>query len=148
MFSGAFHNKLLFLWCPLTENSSIQGLHKVSCFFAWRRKQSWLLKHHASLKNYITDRVQKKKTVSVNFSHAVFSILDFLRSGTDRLSQNIGTELQLHATQYSRTAQISHDDSVMQTLVWLQFEAIWFGVVQFGASCANLRWPHILKHQI
>jgi len=22
MFSGAYHNKLLFVWCPMTDNSS------------------------------------------------------------------------------------------------------------------------------
>jgi len=43
------------------------------------------------------DKVPNKKTVSVNFSCALFSLLDFLslESGTNRLSQNIGKELQL-----------------------------------------------------
>jgi hypothetical protein len=25
---------------------------------------------------------------------------------------------------------------------------VWFGAVKFGASGANLSWPHIFKHQI
>jgi len=45
------------------------------------------------------DKVPKKKIVSVNFCHAVFSLLDFLthKAGTDRLSQNVGEELPLYA---------------------------------------------------
>jgi len=42
--------------------------------------------------------------------------------------------------------QISQDDLAMQALVWLRrvrFRAIWF-----GTSYANLRQPHIFKHQI
>jgi len=41
------------------------------------------------------DKVLKKETVSTNFAHAVFSILDFLpvEDRTDSLSQNIGKEL-------------------------------------------------------
>jgi len=37
--------------------------------------------------------------VSVNYCHAVFSLLDFLthEAGTDRLSQNFGAELPLYA---------------------------------------------------
>ena len=69
-------------------------------------------------------------------------------SGTDRLSQNIGKELQLHAAQYLRRMQISQDDLAMQALVWLQFKAIWFRAVQFCPSYANLRQPHIFKHQV
>jgi len=61
------------------------------------------------------------------------------KSGTVRLSRNISKELQLHAAQYHIRAQISHDTLVMQGLVWLQFKAIWFGVVQFGASYTKLR---------
>jgi hypothetical protein len=40
-----------------------------------------------------------KKGVSVNFSHAKFSRLDFwtLEGGTDKLSQNISKELLLSA---------------------------------------------------
>jgi len=41
------------------------------------------------------DKVPRKKTVSVNLSHALFSLLDFLalEDGTDRFCRNIGTEL-------------------------------------------------------
>jgi hypothetical protein len=91
--------------------------------------------------------------VPVNFSHAVFSLLDFLtlEDGTDGLSRNVGTELPLYAAQYLRGLHTSHDYLVMQTLVWLhmvQFRAIWFGTVWFSASYANIRRPHIFKHQI
>jgi len=42
-------------------------------------KHSWLPKEYASLKNYMIDRVPKKKNVLVNFSRAVlsFGFLDF-----------------------------------------------------------------------
>jgi len=45
------------------------------------------------------DKVPKKKIVSVNFSHAVFSVVDFFtfENGTDMLSRNIGKEFQLYA---------------------------------------------------
>jgi hypothetical protein len=41
------------------------------------------------------NRVPKKKIVSVNFYHAVFSFLDFFtpEAGTERLSQIIRAEL-------------------------------------------------------
>jgi len=40
---------------------------------------------------------RKNKTVSVNFCHALFSVLDFLalEAGTNRLSWNVGMELHL-----------------------------------------------------
>ena len=70
----------------------------------------------------------------VNFSRAVFSLLDFLtlEDGTDRLSRNVGTELSLYAAQYLRGLHISHDYLVMQALVWLhivQFRAILFDFI-------------------
>jgi len=43
-----------------------------------------------------------------------------------------------------------HDDMATQTSVWLvrvRFRAIWFGMVHFSASYANLRQPHIYKCQ-
>jgi len=45
------------------------------------------------------DRVPKKKIVSVNFNHAILSILNFftLEVGTDMLSRNIGKELPLYS---------------------------------------------------
>jgi hypothetical protein len=44
-------------------------------------------------------KVQKKKAVSVNFSRALFSPLDFLtlEDGTDRLTQNVCEGLPLSA---------------------------------------------------
>jgi hypothetical protein len=58
----------------------------------------WLLKR-AGLKNYMVDKVPKKKIASVNFSHALFSLLDILilEYGADRLSQNVSKELPLCA---------------------------------------------------
>jgi hypothetical protein len=47
--------------------------------------------------------------------------------------------------QYVREAQTSHD-LVMQALVWIRMN--WFGAVQFGASYAILKQPHIFKCQI
>jgi hypothetical protein len=48
---------------------------KGSCFFARRWKKSWLPEWCASLKNETMDKVQARKIVSVNFSHAFFSLL-------------------------------------------------------------------------
>jgi hypothetical protein len=59
LFSGAYLNKFLFLWCPVTVSSSIWGAHQVRWFF----------------KNYRLDEVPKTKIVSLNFNHAVFSFL-------------------------------------------------------------------------
>jgi len=66
------------------------------------------------------DKVPKKKIASVNFSHALFSLLDFfiLEYGADRLFQNVSKELQLCAAYHFRRAQIVHD-LVMQALVLL-----------------------------
>jgi len=44
----------------VTENSSISGVCKNKCFFAWRWKQSQLLKYQASLKK-LDDEVQKRR---------------------------------------------------------------------------------------
>jgi len=60
------------------------------------------------------------------------------------------SQIITHAVQYLRRAEGSHDNLVMQALVWLQmvqFKAIQFGAVQFVTSYMNLR-PHIFKHQI
>jgi hypothetical protein len=45
------------------------------------------------------DEVPEKKIVSVDFCHAVFSLLHFLtlEAGTDRFSLNISAELPLYA---------------------------------------------------
>lgn len=67
------------------------------------------------------DEVPKRKSVSVNFGCALFSLL------------------------------VIHDDLVMQGLVWLrmvQLRAIRFGMVHFGDSYVNLRQPQIFKCQI
>jgi len=77
----------------------------------------------------------------------MFSCLDFLtlEAATNRLSQNVGEELPLHAVWYLRRAQVPHE-LVMQAFVWLHmvlFRVIWFGVVWFGTLFVNLRWPCI-----
>ena len=69
------------------------------------------------------DKGKKKGggTVSVNFSHILFSFLS------------------------------THDDLMMQALVWfhmVQFRAIRFGRIQFRSSHTNLKQPHIFKHQM
>jgi len=60
-----------------------------------------------------------------------------LEAGTDVLSQNVGAELPLYTALYLRRTCISHDDLVMQALVWLCM--IRFRVIWFSASRANLR---------
>jgi hypothetical protein len=45
------------------------------------------------------DKVPNRKIVSGNFSHALFSLLDFffLEDGTHTLSQNVGMELPFYS---------------------------------------------------
>jgi hypothetical protein len=47
----------------------------------------------------MVDEIPKKKIASINFSHALFSLLVFLipEYGADRLSQNVSKELPLCA---------------------------------------------------
>jgi len=62
------------------------------------------------------DKVQKQNIVSVNWGHALFSLLS------------------------------THDDLAMQALVWFHrviSRVIQFGVVQFRALYATLRQSHI-----
>jgi len=91
------------------------------------------------------DRVPKMKIVSVKFSHAMFTHLDFLNpeDGTDRLSRNVGNEF---ANQRCIISRNSAD------LTWrfgaaglgltlhgpvrvIQLDTVWF-----SASYANFRW--------
>jgi hypothetical protein len=77
--------------------------------------------------------------VSVNFSHALFSLLHFLtvEDGAERLSQNVSKKLPLYAVEYRTRVQISGDDLAMQALVWVcmvQFRVIQFGTVWFGTN--------------
>jgi len=60
----------------------------------------------------------QRENVSVNFSHAVFSPLSTLA------------------------------DAGLGWLCVVWFRVVWFGAVQFVASDMNVRWPHIVKHQI
>jgi hypothetical protein len=45
------------------------------------------------------DKIPKKKNVSVKFSHALLSLLDFftLQNAPDKLFQNVSNELPLYA---------------------------------------------------
>jgi hypothetical protein len=62
------------------------------------------------------DEVPKKKILSFNFSHTMFSLLDFftLEDGTDRLSRNVGKDLLFYTAYYLRRLEISHDDLALQ----------------------------------
>jgi hypothetical protein len=91
----------LFLWCPVTENNSSVGPNGLSTTLPEDGNKAGFQNVTLNLKNEKMDNVQRKKTVSVTFSH----------------------------------------DLVMQALIWLH-------MVQFGASYAGIRQPHILKHQI
>jgi hypothetical protein len=91
LFSGAYL-KLLFLWWRIAESKAYTRLGDslseignrtgflILCFF-----------------KKLDDGQAHKRRLSVNFSHAVFSLLDFLtlEDETDRWSQNVGNELQL-----------------------------------------------------
>jgi hypothetical protein len=83
-------------------------------------------------------KVPKKKAVSIHFTHAVFSLLDFLalEKGTNRLSQNLVWNYHsvLHSISEERR---SHDGLAMQALVWLRM--VQFGILWFGALYTNLR---------
>jgi hypothetical protein len=59
---------------------------------------AFIPKRHASLKNYMVDKVPPlQNKLSVNFSRALFSALDFLtfEVGADRMFRNIANEIQL-----------------------------------------------------
>jgi len=66
------------------------------------------------------NEVPKKKILSVNFSRALFSLLDFLtlEAWTDRSTRNVSAELLLCTVYYLRRVQTS-SDLMMQALVWL-----------------------------
>jgi len=72
-----------------------KGVHQVTCFSAENGNTTGF--QNIVLLQKITQWTAppKNKIVSGNFSHAVFSHLDFLthENGIDRLSQNVGTEL-------------------------------------------------------
>ena len=50
LFSGAYINKFIFVWCTCTVDSSVQVIYQVTCFCTCKQKQSHLLKHPAPLK--------------------------------------------------------------------------------------------------
>jgi hypothetical protein len=62
---------------------------------------AFIMKHRASLKNYIVDKVPPppKKKLSFNFSRILFSALDFLtfEVGANRMFQNIGNEIPFYS---------------------------------------------------
>jgi hypothetical protein len=149
LFSSTYLNKLIFLWCSVIENTSIEGSTRLrACCL--KPKQSRLQKRHACLKSWRMDKAPKKKNVSVSFSHILLPLLDFstVEDGTNRLSQNISTESPLYAVKYLRKMQISHDDSVLHALILfrvVQFRAIQFGTIWFSVSYMNFKWPQIFK---
>ena len=80
--------------------------------------------------------------MSVNFSHAVYSVLDFLtlENGNDKSSQYVSTELSLLCNISEEWRY--HDDLAMHALVCfrtVQFQVIQLGTVWFGASYVKLR---------
>jgi hypothetical protein len=54
-------------------------------------------------------QVPKKKIASVNFIHAVLSLLDFMTLGerANRLSRNAGNELSLYAVKSQQSADLT-----------------------------------------
>jgi len=80
------------------------------------------------------DKVPKKKTASVNFTCALFSLLDFL---TLVLKHRWGVSTQ--GCIYLRRVQISQDKLVKQALVWLC--VVWFRAILLGTSYASLIQP-------
>jgi len=74
------------VWCRLGASlpkTETEPVSETSCFF----------------KKLDDGQITEKKNLSVNFSHAVFSLLHFLtlEDGTDRMSRNVGKELHLYA---------------------------------------------------
>jgi len=69
------------------------------------------LKRHASLKIWTMDKVLKKKIVSVNITHVVFTLLGLLtlEDRSSRFYQNLSKELSLYAVQYLRKVEISQE---------------------------------------
>jgi hypothetical protein len=80
LISGAYLNKLLFPWCPLTENNSALRVNQVTCFF----------------KKSDNGRSPKKEDCC-QLLKLCFVLLDFvtLEDGTKRLSRSVGTESPL-----------------------------------------------------
>lgn len=118
MFLGAYLNKLVCLWCPVTEISSVQGVHQVRRFFAEKQKQGLLPKVSSFFKKNL-DNVQspKKEDCISNFVRALIPCLFTL-------------------------------DLVMQALVGLhkvQCRAVHFCAVWFSTSYTNLRWLPTFK---
>jgi len=87
------------------------------------------------------DRVPNKNIASIYFCHAVFSLLDLLtlEVGTNRLSQNIGAELNQSALH--NIADEHRSDMIWRCRCWFGFT--WCGSEQSSlarvASYANLR---------
>jgi len=40
LFSGTYPNKLLFLWFPVIESNSIEGVQQVRWLFVWKWNRS------------------------------------------------------------------------------------------------------------
>jgi len=95
------------------------------------------------------DKDPKKKTVSVNFSCALFSLMDFLTLEAGWIGCHKLPERNYYSV-LSKECR-SRDDLAMQILVWLHmvtFRAVQFGAVQFGTPYTNLIRHHVFKCQI
>jgi len=116
--------------------------------FFWSCVDETLPQHLSSLKNKAMDKVAKKKTVSVNLSRAMCSLLDFLtlEDGTDRLSQ-------MAVRDYHHTLHIS-EERRSHTMIWhaglslaphgvVQSDMVWHFIREFKKTShievSNLR---------
>jgi len=81
------------------------------------------------------DKAPKTEDLSVNFSFALLSLLNFLTLEALLIGCPEISVQNLHSMLRNILEQISHDDLVMQDLVWLK--AVQFGAVRFGTSSMN-----------
>ena len=79
LVSGVYLNMLLCLWCAVVDSSSISEYPRLGVSLS-ENINSRILKYHDSFKNQMTDKSPPPhpQKLSVNFSHALFSLADFL----------------------------------------------------------------------
>ena len=134
LFSGAYLNK------AQSENSSISEADQIRCFFAWK----WLPKRCASLENQPMEKDLKKKTVSVNLSHALFYPLHFLalQEGSNMLSRNVRN---YHSMLCNISDNREHtwwfDDA---GLGFAPDGAVWHFICEF-TMISHIWWPKLSK---
>ena len=75
--------------------------------------------------------------MSVNFSFALLSLLNFLTLEAVLIGFPEISVQNYHSVLRNAPEQISHDDLVMQDLVWLQ--TVQFGAVRFSTTYMNSR---------